>query len=325
MPSRQRESPILSTRSKAIGLLAAISAATIAAHLFNPTNWPPLGIDILHALHGPGFSVLALIVLWFLQSQCRSLINYLLAGAIAISIGVISEIAQIPGPRDAQFGDLLVDALGISGGLGVRAAFDKRARAAMGRWTRLALPVAAGAALSVACFPALWYGYALLQQQRLFPSLLVFENAWERATLSQNYGGPPDFVAGPDEWPDPGSSIAYAEEYGRSGIFLSLHPLPDWRGYARLSFTAASATASAFPMAFCILDAKPDKETRRNRFCKDIVLSSTVAEYSVEFSEIEKAMPLRPFDFSRVSSVAFSASNPGAGNALLIDNVRLEM
>ena len=57
----------------------AVIAAAVASHLFNPTDWPPLGVDILHSLHGPGFALIALAVFWYLQSRCVSPINYLLA------------------------------------------------------------------------------------------------------------------------------------------------------------------------------------------------------------------------------------------------------
>jgi len=232
-------------------LLAAVIAIDIASHLLTPTDWPPLAIDILHSLHGPGFALIALAVFWYLQSRCVSTINYLLAAGIAMSIGLVSEIAQIPGPRDAQFKDLLVDGIGILGALGIAASLDRRVRSAISRPARLLLPAVAGVALAMACVPALWYSYALLSQQRAFPVLLSFEQAWEMATISKTDGLKPSRIATPDDWPVDGATIAHGTEAGRWGIFLSLHPLPDWQGYSKLSFVAASVDAE-FPIAFCV-------------------------------------------------------------------------
>ena len=116
---------MLKTHTKAFALLALVAAFAIAAHLFEPIAWPPLGSNILHSLHGPGFALIALLILWYYQNQSRSNINYVLAATIAMGIGLIAEIAQIPGTRNAEAKDLFVDALGIFGALGIAASFDK--------------------------------------------------------------------------------------------------------------------------------------------------------------------------------------------------------
>ena len=305
-------------------LLAAVIAATVASHLFSPVDWPPLAIDILHSLHGPGFALIALAVFCYLQSRCVSTINYLLAAGIAMGIGLVSEIAQIPGPRDAQFKDLLVDGIGILGALGIAASLDRRVRSALSRPAHLLLPAVAGVALAIACMPTLWYSYALLSQQRAFPVLLSFEHAWEMATISKTNGVKPSRIAAPDDWPVVGATIVQGTEAGRWGIFLSLHPLPDWQGYAKLSFVAASVDAE-FPMAFCVRDTRPDRKSRRNRFCKHLTVSSEAQRFVVEFDEIQSTMKDRAFDFTRVAALVFSASKPGGGNELLLDDIRLEL
>ena len=96
---------MLKTRTKAFALLALVAAFAIAAHLFKPTTWPPLGGNTLHSLHGPGFAL-------------------------------ISEIAQIPGTRNAEAKDLFVDALGIFGALGIAASFDKKVRQVLPKWAK---------------------------------------------------------------------------------------------------------------------------------------------------------------------------------------------
>jgi hypothetical protein len=318
-----RTKPILRTRSKAFALLVFISALAIAAHLFQPTNWPSLGIDILHSLHGPGFAVLALLILWYLQHQCRSVINYVLAAAIAMGIGLVSEIAQIPGARDAQVIDLVVDGLGIFGVIGVSASLDKNVRQMTPTWARLMLPSAAGVALAVTCVPTLWLGHALIQQKNAFPTLLTFESRWETAAFGQTPGHRPTRVAAPADWPGDGSIVARAVEDGRWGIYLSLYPLPDWRGYERLKFLVASVD-NELDLDMCIRDKYVSKGPPRNQYCKSMQIGPEPREFSIPFSEILSGSQSGSFDFSRVDAVVFSAAKPGTKSEILIDDIRLE-
>jgi hypothetical protein len=318
-----RAKPILGTRSKAFALLAFISALAIAAHLFEPTNWPPLGIDILHSLHGPGFAVLALLILWYLQHQCRSVINYVLAAAIAMGIGLVSEIAQIPGARNAQVMDLVVDGLGIFGVIGVSASLDKNVRQMTPTWARLMLASAAGVALAFTCVPTLWLGNALIQQKNAFPTLLTFESRWETAAFGQTPWNRPMRVAAPADWPGDGSFVARALEDGRWAIYLSMRPLPDWRGYERLKFLIASID-NEVALDMCIRDKRVSKGPPRNRYCKSMKIGPEPREYSIPYSEILKGSKSGLFDFSHVDSVVFSASKPGTNSEILIDDIRLE-
>ncbi|MCH8250686.1 MAG: hypothetical protein IH913_13910 [Proteobacteria bacterium] len=281
-----------------------------------PTDWSPLAIDILHSLHGPGFAAMALAIFWYLQSRCLSNINYGLAAAITMGIGLISELAQIPGPRDAQIKDLIVDALGILGALGVSAAFDKKFRSAIRAPARLLLPVAAGAALTIACLPTLWLTYASIQQRSAFPSLLTFEHAWEAATFGQTANQRPDVVDAPFHWPASGKKVSRSSEDGRWGIFLSLHPAQDWRGYSQLSFVAAS-NGERFAMDIGIRE-------KHNRYYSSIWVEPGPQRFTITFDDIRAAAKDGPFDFSRVESVVFSAAKPGGAQELLLDDIRLE-
>ena len=288
-----------------------------------PTSWSPIGIQILHTLHGPGFAILALLILWYLQNQCRSNINYVLAGAIAMGIGVASEIAQIPGTRDAQIEDLVVDALGILGALGVSASLDRRVRKVVPRWLRLFMPALAGAALAVACIPTLWFSHALVQQKRAFPTLLTFENRWETAAFGQTESERPKLVEAPAGWPSDGAIVARARESGRWGILLSMHPLPDWTEYKTLSFIAASIE-ERISMDICIKDKSKLNNSNGNLSCRSLRVDSTPRLYSIAIADIQAATKLQPFDIANIDAIVFSVAKPGTGSEVLFDDIRLE-
>ena len=319
-----RATPILRARTKTFALLLFVSALAIAAHLFNPTHWPPIGVDILHSLHGPGFALLALLILLYFQYQCRSVINYVLAASIAMGVGLASEMAQIPGARDAEIMDLVVDALGIFAAVGIAASLDKNVRHLLPTWARLLLPTAAAAALAVTCVPTLWLGHALIQQRAAFPTLLTFENRWESAAFGQTQGKRPTIVEVPVGWPAGGPLVARAVEHGRWGIFLSLHPLPNWSDYETLSFVIASA-AEEFALDICINDTKATRESSSNRFCKSVEIGPLPQDISITFAEIKNGANSQHFDFTKVDAVVFSAAKPGSKVELLVDNIRLEL
>lgn len=280
-------------------------------------------MDILHSLHGPGFALVALLILGYLNSQSRSNFRYVLAAGLAIGIGVIAEIAQIPGDRGAEISDLFTDALGIFGALGISASLDKNIRSMLASWARLALPAMAGAAIAAVCLPSLGLALALTQQKAGFPTLLSFESRWEMAAVTPINGQRPARVSAPLDWPGDGPTVAHAVETGQRRLFLSFHPLPDWRGYEKLSFLAGS-TGDEFAMRVCIRDWEPGMRRGRLQYCTRVPLGPQAREYSISFSEIQAGSEAPPFDFSRVHTLAFGSTNRGANREILIDDIRLE-
>lgn len=274
-------------------------------------------------MHGPGFAILALLVLWYFQRQCRSNINYVIAASIAMGIGIASEIAQIPGARDAQIKDLVVDALGIFGALGVSASLDPRIRSVVPTWIRLLLPAVSSAALAIAVIPMLWFSHALIQQKRAFPTLLTFEHRWETAAFGQTESVRPTLVKAPPDWPSDGSIVARAREHGRWGILLSMYPLPDWTNYTALSFTAA-ALETQVAMDVCIKDKSVQTDSGGILSCRSLRLGTKPQRYSIAIADIQSAVETQNFDVSNVDAIVFSVARPGNGDEVLFDDIRLE-
>jgi hypothetical protein len=241
-----------------------------------------------------------------------------------MAIGLVSEIAQIPGPRDAQFSDLIIDGIGVFGALGLVAALDPGVRPHLRRVTRVLLLASAGTALAVAVIPSLWLSYALVQQYRAFPTLLTFEHAWERAIYDQSKNRRPVLMATPAHWPDANGTISRSRESGRRGTFISLKPMADWSEYRKLSFVAASA-GETFEFVVRIKDNWQKKtEKQPARFYKRFHVRPEPERYTINFAEIEAQASDGPFDFSRVQSILLTAAKPGSGVEILLDDFRLE-
>lgn len=268
--------------------------------------------------------MLALIIYWFLKIRFPKRVNYLFAAVITMAIGLVSEVSQIPGPRDAQFSDLIIDGIGVFGALGLLAAFDPTVRPHLGKVARLLLPASAGTALAVAVIPSLWLSYALIQQYRAFPTLLTFEHAWERAIYSHSQHPRPVLMTAPIGWPVAEGTISRFSEAGRGGVFLSLKPMADWSEYRRFSFVAASP-GTPFELKVRIKDIWQKKtEKQPARFYKTFEVGSEPKRFMISFAEIEAQASDGPFDFSRVQYIMLSTTKPGSGVEILLDDFRLE-
>ncbi len=290
-------------------MLVLILAGAIAIHQFQPDHWPALAIDILHSLHGTGFAILAILVYLVLRWQFPGRRNYLAAGLVTFVFGLISEAAQIPGPRDAQLKDLFVDSLGIFGAIGLLAAINAGVSRDLRPALRVSLFATALIALSVACLPTLWLSYAMFRQQLDFPQVLTFESLWERSTFGQTASSRPSVVDAPEDWPVDGEHVAWSEESGRWGIFISIKPAPDWRGYSSLTFWAAS-TNHPFTLGIGLRDMDG------SRFYTAEPIGLVPRRVTIE-------LPSK-LNLSAIESITLSADSPGSGATLLVDDFQLE-
>jgi hypothetical protein len=303
----------------AVVLLIAI----VLAHRFSPTQVSHLADVFVHTLHGPGFAGVAVLVFAVLRLYRNAPVNYLHAAAAAMAIGVFAEAAQIPGPRDAEAMDLVIDALGIVGGLGVIALCDRNARASLNERPLLGLSVISIAALLIATTPMALYGYAWISQYRAMPTLLSFENRWESAVFSQPGREHPDLIAAPSNWLGTGT-IAYAEEAGRRGTLIRLTPYPDWGGYSTVSFIAASGNDDVQKIAVSVRDIRLKGERRNNRYSQQLHIGPEPKRYVISLDKVREIANERPFDIAHIESFSLNAADPGGGAKLLFDDFRLE-
>jgi len=239
-------------------------------------------------------------------------------------IGVLSEAAQIPGPRDADLMDLIADAIGIFGALGVLALFDASICARLAPLKRWVLSVSSLLALFVTVSPTLWYSYALVAQYRALPSLHSFEHSWERVNFTRSGRRIVERIKTPKNWPNRGKWIAQVEEGRRRGTLLHLYPYPDWRDYTNVSFLAASTTEASHEVKVSIRDMLPDKRNRDNQYELYISVGPQPRRYYMRINEIRDASANRKLDIAHIDSIILSVSRPGSNVELLVDDFRLE-
>ena len=205
----------------------ALLIAIIASHRYSPPQLSPTAIWLLHSLHAPGFAVVASIALWIFKKKGHGTASYWLACAVTMGAAVLAEVSQIPGPRDAQFGDLVVDATGIAAALGTAALFDRRLRQWISwRW----LPLVASLSLAALFFTtktSIGLSIALFGRSNALPALLTVEHRWESYLYPESRKGTATVVTKPDAWPGGnGDFVLRAEATGRWDILIHVFPYP---------------------------------------------------------------------------------------------------
>lgn len=280
--------------------------------------------ELINSLHGPGFALIAAILFFTFGPQRRALHRYIAAGGAAFAIGLLSEASQIPGPRDAQVIDLVVDGIGIYGPLALFAVFGNELSFPAAKGVRALIGLSALAALATAFTPTLWYSYALYAQQTAMPTILTFEEAWESETYRQTDNRNPETVPAPANWPDAEATVAFARADGDDGILLQILPDPDWRGYQAVSFVAASSTGKTHTIDVILRDMRTEHENHSTRLQTEIQVGPQAARHTIAFRDMLTVHSDGPLDLEHIESLTLSAAHPGDDVAVFVDDFRVE-
>ena len=216
-----------------LGLIGGLALAVI----FGELPGRPLILHVLQKLAHPSvFGIIALSVLVLARQRASGggpvWRDYLVALFAAITVGGLTEIAQLFAHRDPSLRDVGLDTRGAIAALCLAAAFDARCRGAVrGAWWR-ALYLAAGLALAALILtPLAWTVAGYANRSRRFPVLL--EPASRLDLLFVSLGGSPS-----DRIPLP---AAYARSPGETALRVPLlvrpvagvwldEPKSDWSG-----------------------------------------------------------------------------------------------
>ena len=320
---------IRSLKYSAPGIAAAVFAivlvaAVVYSHRFSPTQPSHLASAIVHSLHGPGFFVVAILIYIATGILKVGGNRYIIAAVLSMGIAVIAEGAQIPGPRDAEVKDLVVDFVGIVAGLGLIAFFDRDVRRKLGMRKWAVFGTTVSVFLAVALLPTVWLAYAWFAQLRAAPELLTFEERWERAMIINIDGQRPERLPIPDEWPVLGDHVASTQASGRYGTLVRFMPFPDWSSFSRICFAAAAQTPVPANVVLSVRDMRIDGERRGGRGTWRLELDSSPTRYCVPLKSIAASAPERPLNMARVESVQLSMADRKQAATILLDDFRLE-
>jgi len=319
---------MIATSSKTRRALVAIAAIVLAAivlvaHQYLPSQISNLAHEAIRSLHGPGFGLVALLMMLLFRGSGRPVFAYVKAAAFAMILAVVSEAAQIPGPREAEIGDLLTDALGVVAFLGIAAIFDSGIRDTLGKSKIVFLAVISIPALAFTLRPTAWLTYAIIKREQALPQILSFDEAWEQ-TYSAGVGEPLEIVSAPDGWPANSGNIAHLTSAGRFGLMLRILPHPDWSDYSAISFVAATDNEDSRRIALGLWGIKQGDGTPQGRYYTRARITRDPGRYCILFSDVNTPSSPNRFNLSQVFELLVGATKDEAGVRILVDDFRLE-
>ena len=312
-----------SRRNRAIAAGLLLTVIVLMAHQYLPDRISDLAHEAIRSLHGPGFGLVALLMMLLLRDSERPSVAYVKSALFSMLLAAISEAAQIPGVREAEIGDLLTDALGILAFLGVAATFDRGIRDSIGKHRVLLLAVISIPALALTLQPTVWLSYALVKREQAMPQVLSFDEPWEQ-TYSSAVDGALEIIPAPDGWPEGSGNVARLHSAGRWGLMLHIRPHPDWSNYSAVSFLAATSDEDSRRIALGLWGINPGDGTPQGRYYTRTRLSREPARQCILFEDVNDPSLDRSFDFTQVYELFVGATKDEVGVEILVDDFRLE-
>ena len=308
-------------RTVSVGLL--LTAGVLLAHQYLPDNISDLSHQLIRSLHGPGFGLVALLIMIAMRNPERPLVAYIKAAAFSMILAGVAEASQILGPRTPQISDLLTDALGILAFLGTATVFDRGVRSSIGKPRARLLSLIGIPAMVLTLMPTLWLSYALMMRSQSLPQLLSFDEVWEQA-YSSGVDAPPEIIPAPAGWPPDSGNIARLHSAGQWGLMLHIRPHPDWSEYSAVSFIAATSNEESRQIAIGLWGINPGDGTLPGRYYTTIKIGQKPARYCIFLGVLNKPSSQRKFDLTHISEMLVGATIDETGIEILVDDFRLE-
>jgi hypothetical protein len=284
-------------------------------------------------MHVPVFALVAIVALRTVQAHRSSAerpvaAQYALALTVAAALGAASEIAQIPGPREASIKDWIVDVASAATALAfVRWREAPRAAAARQR-LGLAIAVAAGSLflLAPALHAAIAYGYRYQQ----LPDLFRYHGARLDAIDTYFLLGEPanrEFRALPEPWRQPGDPVGIRlvlPAIQWPGLTLD-EPYPDWRGYQTLLVDLTNPQGHPLEFTLRIHDRRHNKQLN-DRFNGVLTLAPNSRQVvRIPLSDVQRAPAGRSMDMGHIAGLILFRTSPGReGEAVYVTRMALE-
>jgi VanZ family protein len=302
--------------------LLLIACALLALVLFGRVPADALWAnDLNNFAHAPVFAVLSLILLFYMRRHHTRRTGWLLEYAIAFGavllLGVAVEAVQSRIGRDAEFGDILRDALGALAALGFVATVDPKLRAVLpGRRRRIGGLLVGVVATALSLAPLAVGALAYLERERSFPVILDFDRPHSDYFVAARGGAETRRAALP-RW-----LVGHAQETRALQVKSSgarwwgvkiREPISDWSGFGRMVITIANPNRKPLDLQFRIYDAHVSAETE-TRFATEFQIPpSSWATSTIPLAVLVKPDDTAAIDISDIRSLMLARSG-GAGS-----------
>jgi hypothetical protein len=312
-------------RLAALAALVALLSLVLFVTLPNRLLWQRVLED---AGHGPVFAGVAWLLLVFQgPAQTRTAATYWRAFALAMSLGVATELVQAWLPEhDPSLVDVLHDVAGAGLALAIVAwvALRRGQQTTRAMASRRIVAVVLGS-LALLAWEPLQCALAYAQRRAAYPTLAP---AGPRADAA--------FITGrnatirhaplPGEWRIAGESPALELQFAsKTTPALELfEPAPDWRDHDRLAVDLTNPGDGPIELILRVLDASHDWSSEDRLNLPVVVAPRTRTTLRVSLEAIASAPAHRRMDLARIANVMLFAPKPLETGRLYVSELRLE-
>ena len=290
-----------------------------------------LWIEFHNFGHTPLFGLVAIALLRIsreiLTDDFPILLQYLFSSALALGLGLIWELIQIPTAGDADLTDLARDGIGILGMMSLWLAMDGRywrRRAKAQRRTREKWFLFGGAVMILSAVPLMIWAATYIERDNDFPTLSRFDSFLGRKLISLQ-DSQLNVIDSPSGWTEnTGHKVAYLilradAEY--PGIEIR-DPSPDWREFSYLVFEVYSPADSQISLSICIEDDEHNLEYN-DRYTFRLKLSPGLNRIELDLADVETAPTGRSMDMGAIARIKLFTFRPVAPVELYLSDLSL--
>ena len=298
-------------------ILVCIVAATIAIHLLPGLDSSRLENGIRNSLHFILFAIVAAVAYAIISTGPTG--KFLIALAIATTIGILSELAQSLSGGAADITDVYRDLSGAATMLIALLFFSASRSAERGSRKRFSLQIVASAIAVVVILPLVFWTSALLFERSRHPVVLDFDSRHSQYRYFP-INAEVTLVSVPAARDTMLAELLLSKR-GRSGLAIQTANY-DWSNESMLVFSAEVVAGSTANVTIHIND-----ETNLGNFSDtdsgSVTLSDGRQEYRVPvLATIREAG--RGDDLTNIRQLVILARDKQAGARLRLDNIRLE-
>lgn len=301
-------------KSSLIALLLALLIVGIESVENQNLFWGPLH-DSAHAF--AAYLCTALLISLLKSEQQTTGFRLAQIGGSLFATGIAIELIQPALGRSASFTDIYYNFVGIVCALAVSASRQLNpVPKACVRVISLAL------LLSSLTVPAI--GAATLSKRnQAIPSLLNFEDSWQRRLYRAGGSANLSLISKPKGWEN--ASTALKVDFPTTkypGVSVP-HVFPDWRNYHFLKLSIFSKNQDTIALTIRIHDKKHN-HSYEDRYNQRFEIQPGTNDIEIELSAVQHAPKARQMDMGEVTGLAMFAAQPEETFSLYFDDLRLE-
>lgn len=306
---------------RAVAGLSTVLALLLALHLIRPSGGGLWLQTFYEFLHVPIFGIVALALFAATGALSDSRLRQRLAltGAAIFVLGILSEAAQIPGPRDASLDDLASNWLGA--GAFLLLAVAAISRQGLEASIRLSCALIGTAMLVLASAELLTVSAAYLERNSRLPVLYSFDAAFGRHFLRLQNASLEVYRDDDDRsW----GRVTLQEGAWPGLIFHDLWP--DWRGYDALVLEFRSDGKMPLGVNIRVHDRQhlAHQQPYSDRFNYAVTLKPGTRRIRIPLADIETAPQSRSMDLQKIHGLVIFSTRGDAGRAWSVSEIRLE-